>query len=160
LKRFLDDSDVHKILEEVLELEKNDIDMMSDEFNIENTKSLPFINRMFKNYQEHMNSEDRVLVKSLILSALECLDVILDMINTVITMKKDKNLKEKINCLHQYHMTHLSVVKYIKEALLSNSSFMTDLDDNKLLLTIASYIHFENRYSIPMNERILKAEDN
>lgn len=82
------------------------------------------------------------------------------MIHTLIITNKDKSLKERSHSLHQHHMANLSVVTYIKEALLSNSSFMTDFDDNKLLLTISSYIHFEEKYSIAVHERNLRVEDN
>lgn len=160
LIRFLDDSEVHKILEEVLELDKNEIDILDKGFTLNTTKSLQFINRIFKNNQENCSCEDKILIKSLILSSLECLDIILEMIHSLLITKKNKNLNEKSHNLHQHHMANLSVIIYIREALLSNSSFMTDFDDNKLLITIASYVHFEDRYSVPVHERNLRVKDN
>lgn len=53
ITRFLNDSEIQKILEEVLELEKNQINILDQDFSLDSTKSLQFINKIFKNSQEH-----------------------------------------------------------------------------------------------------------
>lgn len=153
LKEFLNDADIQKILEETLELERNDLMSLDNLMLHDVTQSLPFINKIFKRYKEDLGSEDLEMIRTVVLISLECLHIILDLIYIQLIVEKDKEAKENLGYLHQLHLTHLGIVQYIKEALLNNASFVTDLDDNKLLLTIASYIHFENRYGCQVNKR-------
>ena len=153
MKDYLNDADIEKVIEEALEL------VVNQNTGIRNSKidlsshRLVHINKMFSNYQEDISSKQLDTIKDVIATSLECIQIILNLVYTQLILEKDNSLKSKSTFLHQHHIGQLSVVQYIKDALLSNISFMTDLDDNKLLLTIASYVRFENSYLYPINTR-------
>ncbi|CAI2379389.1 unnamed protein product [Moneuplotes crassus] len=153
IRSFLDDCDIQKILEEVLEIDTNNVNILSEGYPFKSSERFLYINKILKKYQDECTAEDKLIIKSLVLSALECLNIILEMIHTVTIVKKDKNISKMSKGIHQYHMINLRIVNYIKEALLANSSFMTDLEENKILLTVAHYINFESRHSLPTDER-------
>lgn len=94
------------------------------------------------------------MLKSVICSALECLNIVFELIHTQISLDRNKGQKEKLAYQHQYHLTSLMIVPYIKDALLNSNSFAADLDENKLLLTIISYIDFETKYECPIDQRL------
>ena len=158
LKDFLNDADIHYLLENILELTINDSSKADSASWLDHTHKMTYVNKIYKNSSEKRSTEDTVLIKSAILSALECSDIIFEMIHTQITLEK-KTEREKHAFVHQHHLSHLSIVQYIKEALLNSSSFVADLDDNKLLLTIAAYIHFETRYACPRDSRVSPIDD-
>lgn len=158
LKDFINDADIHTLIENILELTINDSNKGDSVSWLNHTHKMTYINKMYKNSGEKRSVEDSLLIKSAILSALECLDIIFEMIHTQITLEK-KTEREKFAFVHQHHLSHLRIVQYIKEALLNSSSFVTDLDDNRLLLTIAAYIHFETRYACPRDHRVCPIDD-
>jgi hypothetical protein len=153
LKDFLNDADIEKLIEDTLELEtSNDMEIENQDFQLYSHK-LVYVNKLFNSFDDELSNEDILKIKNVISTSLECLQIILNLVFTQITMEKDKNFKEKFGFFHQHHIGHLNVVQYIKNALLSGVSLVSDLDDNRLLLTIASYVRFEDRYRCQTNVR-------
>ena len=91
LKDFLNDSNLANIIEEVLEVVQNDNVNFDDEFVNNTTLRIEIINKMYKNYRKEMTTNDKIMLKSVICLALECLNIILSMIYTQVLNEKKIN---------------------------------------------------------------------
>lgn len=141
-----------EVLETVLELKQNENSIFSSASSSD--MRLNFVNKLYDTLRDNLKIQDKKMLKKVIQSALECMNIILDLIHTKITVKKDANLNDKINSLHQQHICQLTIVSHIEEMFVPKSSYSTDLEDNKFLKTIASYIGFEYKYSMPTGSDI------
>ena len=63
-------------------------------------------------------------------------------------MLKDKDKNSKLSFSHEFHIKDLEIVQVIYNDIISESSILTDVDENKLILTLISYINFEHNYQI------------
>lgn len=149
---FLNESNIVNLIEEVLEVTQNDEIPFDEDIIIDKSRHIQLINKMYKNYRKDITIDDKIMLKSVVCLAFECLNIILSMIYTQTLNEKSKTVQGKIP-IHQHHQRYLNPVQYIKDALLTTSSLAADLDENKLMLTIIAYIDFENRYDFPVNKR-------
>jgi hypothetical protein len=141
-----------EVLETVLELKNNESNIFSNSGTTD--MKLAFVNKLYNTLKDNLRIQDKRLLKKVIQSALECLNIVLDLIHTKIILKLDTGLKDRINSLHQQHICQLTIVNHIEEMFVSKSSYSTDLEDNKFLKTIVSYIGFEYKYAMPVGNEV------
>lgn len=146
LKEFLNEAEIDSILNIVLEIEPHDSYPLNDLDSLPFSIGLKYVNKLFLSKSKGMSDKMRFKLQSVISMALETLSVILSLVYVHhITLKK-KDANKKWSYYHQFHTRDLDAVTLIKDSILSESSLLTEIDENKIIFTILSYINFERKY--------------
>lgn len=152
LIEFLNDGEIEKILNEVLEIHANSSYTFSLNNELSEYAHLKYINKLFLLKAKTLNENTKQELHSVIFSALDLLNVILELIHSQYEVSKSKEKQSKLCYYHQFHSKGVEILNLIKSSILSESSLISDVDENKLIFTITQYINFEVLYKCsPLN---------
>ena len=145
---LLNNTEIDNILNEVLEIEINQ--NYEYVFNREQMQfsKLKYVNKQFLKRFERFSPENRLEFCKVISAALDLFYVILEWVYIYYKMLKDKDKNSKLSFSHEFHIKDLEIVQVIYNDIISESSILTDVDENKLILTLISYINFEHNYQM------------